>query len=163
MAVTKFNENRRNLMNTSNENIEITFICPICKSNKELEISKSIVNQAKSLATIAIPSDLVCEHSFQAFIDKHFKVRGYQKADFEFDKNEKDDQNDKTLKYTEDDSELFENLILDGNYLEWNPQKKVENKEKSLEEMYDEFWEFIDEDNTEFQEFIIKDKRRKKL
>ena len=168
MAVTKYNENTAS--NDFNGKVGITFICPICKSNKELEISKSIVKQAKSLATISIPSDIVCKHSFQAFIDKNFKVRSYQKTDFEFDKNENYDQNDKALKYIEDDNELFENLVLDGNYLEWNPQnkveKKVENKvekkEMSLEEIYEEFWEFIDEDNHEFREFIIKDKRRKR-
>ena len=32
----------------------------------------------------------------------------------------------------------------------------------TLEEIYEEFWEFVDEDNPEFQEFIIKDKRRKR-
>jgi len=158
MAATKYNES--SAANDFNGKVGITFICPICKSNKELEISKSIVNQAKSLATIAIPSDLVCKHSFQTFIDKNFKVRGYQKADFEFDKNDNNDQNDETLEYDEDDKEIFENLVLDGNYLEWNPQKKVKNKEMSLEEIYEEFWELIDEDNHEFREFIIKDKRR---
>ena len=32
----------------------------------------------------------------------------------------------------------------------------------SNEEIYEEFWEFIADDNAEFQEFILKDKRRNK-
>ena len=43
-----------------------------------------IINQSKQLTTVSIPVDLCCEHSFQAFIDKNFKVRGYQQVDFEF-------------------------------------------------------------------------------
>jgi len=31
----------------------------------------------------------------------------------------------------------------------------------TLTEIYDEFWEFIDENNETFQKFILKDKRRR--
>jgi len=34
-------------------------------------------------------------------------------------------------------------------------------KQKSLEQIYEDFWEFIDDNNESFQEFILKDKRRK--
>ena len=33
----------------------------------------------------------------------------------------------------------------------------------SLSEIYEEFWELIDERNEEFREFIIKDERRNNL
>ncbi|GAF86305.1 unnamed protein product, partial [marine sediment metagenome] len=73
------------------------------------------------------------------------------------------------------DDELFENLILEGNYLEYNPNQKQEDKDKKkqivqyksaeknldLQEIYNEFWEFIDKDNNLFQRFIEKDIRRK--
>ena len=36
------------------------------------------------------------------------------------------------------------------------------SKKMSNEDIYEEFWQFIDDDNVEFQEFILKDKRRKK-
>ena len=48
------------------------------------------------------------------------------------------------------------------------PYKEIKNTKKntgkrSLKEVYDEFWEDIDDNNVEFKEFIEKDKRRLKL
>ena len=39
-------------------------------------------------------------------------------------------------------------------------EESPKRKEMTLEEIYDEFWEFIDDNNHEFREFIIKDPRR---
>jgi len=61
----------------------LKFICPTCKAEKELLISESIISQSKNLTTISIQKNEICEHHFQAFVDKDFKVRGYQKVDFE--------------------------------------------------------------------------------
>ncbi|MHA2035447.1 MAG: hypothetical protein ACW98X_03375 [Promethearchaeota archaeon] len=73
----------------SQENFEsIHVVCPTCKSKKDLKIPSKIINQAKQLTTVSIPSGAVCEHGFQSFVDKNFKVRGYQKVDFEFYKME---------------------------------------------------------------------------
>lgn len=63
---------------------EVHVVCPICKSDFHIEIPKSVINEAKQLITISIPKDSGCEHHFQAFIDKNFIVRGYQKVDYEF-------------------------------------------------------------------------------
>ncbi|MFW9901666.1 MAG: hypothetical protein ACFFDY_10285 [Candidatus Thorarchaeota archaeon] len=62
----------------------IIVICPTCGTKKELKIPSKIINQAKQLTTVSIPSGAVCEHGFQSFVDKNFIVRGYQKVDFEF-------------------------------------------------------------------------------
>ncbi|MFW9784163.1 MAG: hypothetical protein ACFFFB_17920 [Candidatus Heimdallarchaeota archaeon] len=62
----------------------IRVICPSCKAIKELKIPIQIINQSKQLTTVSIPSGTVCEHGFQSFVDKNFKIRGYQKVDFEF-------------------------------------------------------------------------------
>jgi len=62
---------------------EIKIECPNCHQRKKIRIPIKIVNQNNQLATISLPSGLVCEHNFQAFIDKNFKIRGYQKVDFE--------------------------------------------------------------------------------
>ena len=62
----------------------IRVVCPTCKERKELKIPSKIINQSKQLTTVSIPSGAVCRHSFQSFVDKNFKVRGYQKVDFEF-------------------------------------------------------------------------------
>ncbi len=67
---------------------EILIECPSCSKRKKLMVPDKIINQSKQLTTVSIPLDLVCEHSFQAFIDKNFKVRGYQLVDFEFSKIE---------------------------------------------------------------------------
>jgi len=63
---------------------EVLVRCPICDIKKNLNMPYKIINQSKQLTTVSIPKGLVCEHSFQAFLDKNFKVRGYQKVDFEF-------------------------------------------------------------------------------
>lgn len=68
--------------NAQNEKI-LRFVCPICKAEKELSISKSIISDAKTLTTISIQRNEICEHHFQAFVDKNFRIRGYQKVDFE--------------------------------------------------------------------------------
>ena len=152
----------------------VQFICPVCKSSKVLKISKSVIKQANNLTSVSIPSGLICKHSFQAFIDKQFKVRGYQKVDFEFNYNPDKIQKDKIHKFSKNDEALFKNLTIKGNSLKYNPnnsieyketnqekkEKRPQKKEMSLEEIYEEFWEFIDGDNLEFKEFIINDSRR---
>jgi hypothetical protein len=62
----------------------ITIVCPTCKEKRELRIPTKIINQAKQLTTISIPSGAVCNHGFQAFVDKNFSIRGYQTVDFDF-------------------------------------------------------------------------------
>ena len=143
---------------------KVNFICPICKSKKDVDLPESIINQSTQLTTISIAKDLVCEHHFQAFVDKDFRVRGYQKVDFEVA-----EQRSKSL--TNDDDELFNNLVVKGNFVNYNASStkdddknvdlSIKQKEMTLKEIYEEFWEFIDEDNHEFREFIIKDKRRR--
>ena len=139
----------------------IRVICPICKSDKELDFPNSIINNVKQLTTVSVPTGMVCEHHFQIFIDKDFKVRGYQKVDFEL----KADMG--VSNSQDDDSDLFDNLIMEGNHLDWRPPdsgfSKVKESEMTLKEIYEEFWELIDDDNEEFRDFIVKDKRRESL
>ncbi|MFX1357989.1 MAG: hypothetical protein ACFFA8_11995 [Promethearchaeota archaeon] len=116
--------------------IGVNIICPICKVKKVINIPKSIVNQAKQLSTISIPKGTVCKHHFQIFIDKNFSIRGYQKVDFELGKQK--------------DSEI-------RNLLPPYPLKK----EMTLGEIYNEFWEFIDDNNEIFRKFILADKKRR--
>jgi len=61
---------------------EVFIICPECKNKNKITIPINVINQSKQLTTVSIPSGLVCEHTFQAFVDKNFKVRGYQKVDY---------------------------------------------------------------------------------
>lgn len=158
---------------------EVQIICPICKTEKLLNIPETILNQAKPLTTISIQKGLLCSHHFQAFIDKNFKVRGYQKIDFEVrpksPKNKLSRAHKKGVS-NNNDNVLFENLIMEGNYLEYNPitlktkgpseniSKKgalMNKQDLTLVEVYELFWDLIDENNSEFKELIIKDKSRR--
>ena len=91
---------------------EIQIICPICKTSKKLNIPIKVIDQAKQLTTVSIPSGIVCEHGFQSFVDKNFKVRGYQRVDFEFSHIEYYESSD-DKEETEDFSSqpIFQNII----------------------------------------------------
>ena len=68
--------------------VKIRLRCPKCGKEKLLKIPMEVTKHSEHLTTISIPSDFVCKHSFQAFIDKEFHVRAYQNADFEINKIE---------------------------------------------------------------------------
>ncbi|TXT61977.1 MAG: hypothetical protein BAJALOKI1v1_1060012 [Promethearchaeota archaeon] len=213
-------------MNELIESVKISFICPKCKSTKKLEFPRSVVDKANNLTTISIPKFLICDHAFQAFVDKNFKIRGYQSVDFEFKNTSKSlpspDGDNKQRDREGKDNLLFEKLITEGNFVEYIPKdykypqktknndkqlsynrdkeessehnptshskpgksssseeaqeknsipkeidknngKHSHSKEKSLKEIYEDFWEFIPDENEVFREFIIKDERRKYL
>lgn len=170
------------------EEKKTTFICPVCKSKKELKLPKSIVEEKKNLTTVSIPKGMMCEHQFQAFVDKQFKVRGYQRVDFEFETNKLHKQDGKTKGKIEqeNDSKFLNNLSMDGNFIKYDPnfkenterisnEKKSESKllynkpdenlsqssesnikshkkslGRSLEEIYEEFREFVKTDKKTF-------------
>jgi hypothetical protein len=170
MAVTKLSHSTE--ITPLEDSAKIRFACPVCKSEKVLLFPKSVISQAKGLSTMSIASGLVCDHQFQAFVDKNYMVRGYQRVDFEFEKIKTEKQRLQKRKNKRNDDELCENLILEGDYLEYNPTRKegdnnnqtnhaLKKNAKNLEEIYNEFWEFIDEDNSLFQKFIKDDIRRK--
>ena len=61
----------------------VIVVCPICNSEEIVKIPIAIINQASRLTSVYIPKNLICDHHFQAFVDKKFKIRGYQKIDYE--------------------------------------------------------------------------------
>jgi len=161
-----------------NEYSDVKIVCPICKSNKVMKFPKSVINKARHLTTISLPKGIVCDHHFQAFLDKNFAVRGYQKVDFEFENKEEQKEHAEIQLFngSGNEDELFDHLILEGNYVGYRPdvkkinvmkQKSQESKKqevkRSLKDIYNEFWEFIDDNNSEFKDFISKDKRRLKF
>lgn len=157
----------------------IEVICPVCKAKKVIQIPKSIVNQASQLTTISVPQDKVCQHHFQLFIDKNFSIRGYQKVDYQL--NPEDIKKDKKLLPSYKDHftnslDLYHSIKSDkktSKYVSDNSANKKRthnfkknfnnNNNMTLEEIYEEFWEFIDDNNEIFQKFIIKDKTRRTL
>jgi hypothetical protein len=156
---------------------KIQVICPICKRRDIVGIPPSRVNKKSQLTTVSVHKGLVCPHHFQFFMDKNFQIRGYQKVDLELNQeNSRNLRNGvKAFNLSEEkNNDLFERLILDGEKVKFLPlnkhrdikvkklnKKNNSNRKKmSSKEIYEEFWEFIDDDNINFLEFIIKDKRR---
>ncbi len=82
---------------------KVFIICPECKTLKKLNIPSKIINQSKHITTISIPTGLICEHHFQAFVDKDSNVRGYQLGDFEFSKIEYIESTESEGEQEEDD------------------------------------------------------------
>jgi len=157
---------------TTNRYVQV--ICPVCKSKDVIQIPKSVINNATQLTTISIPKDKICPHHFQLFLDKNFAIRGYQKEDFQLnrDKNDKQSKLDSKNHFV-NSLDLYKSNVIDKNKPKTIPRKpdiyknkkfvdiKAEIKSKmTLKEIYDEFWEFIDENNETFRKFILKDKRR---
>ncbi|MHA1508188.1 MAG: hypothetical protein ACTSO6_05725 [Promethearchaeota archaeon] len=174
MAILEQNLNTQ--IGELNEYSDVKIDCPVCKASKVMKFPKSVINKARHLTTISLPKGLICDHHFQAFLDKNFAVRGYQKVDFEFESKKDQKKHAGIQLFNGNENELFDHLIVEGNYVGYRPDvkksnimkqksnnsKKLENN-RSLKEIYDEFWEFIDDNNTEFKDFISKDKRRLKL
>ncbi|UCC20598.1 MAG: hypothetical protein JSV62_04740 [Promethearchaeota archaeon] len=158
---------------------KILVVCPICKTRDIVGIPPSRLNKNSQLTTISVHKGLICPHHFQFFMDNNFQIRGYQKVDLELNQ-----ENSKTLRNgvkafniaEKKKNDLFKSLILDGDEIKYHPLNGAKNvKARSLEqeiiskkkkmtskEIYEEFWEFIDETNELFHEFIIKDIRRQK-
>ncbi|TFF86806.1 MAG: hypothetical protein EU517_00080 [Promethearchaeota archaeon] len=118
-------------MGISNEHIKLSITCPICQSKKEIQLPISIIKKSKKLTTVSIPRGMICNHHFQLFLDTNCVIRGFQKVDYELNKN------------------TIQN------------QETQFHKRMSLDEIYEEFWEYIEDDNEQFQDFISKDKRRR--
>jgi hypothetical protein len=67
---------------------DISLKCPKCKIQKTIKVPSKILAQTGMVTTIGIPVGLICDHSFQAYVDKHSSVRGYQVVDFLIRKTE---------------------------------------------------------------------------
>ncbi|MFX1314003.1 MAG: hypothetical protein ACFFHD_15535 [Promethearchaeota archaeon] len=151
----------------------VNILCPICKKCKEIIISEFKNTQKSHLLTISIPKGMICEHHFQAFVDQNYKVRGYQKVDIELNNKQLYNTSNKNL----EEHDISKHLIIEGNHVKFDPesikysnredleiQNKLEKKEvMSLKDIYNEFWEFIDNKNSFFSDFIKHDKRRNTL
>jgi len=148
---------------------KIQIVCPICKTRDLIGVPLRELNKSSHLTTISIHKGLICPHHFQVFVDKNLQIRGYQKVDFELnDENSEKLRNGvKAYKQTiKNEKPVFKTAVDEIEHLPLKAQRKVvqdakiEKKRKTMREIYDEFWEFIEEDNEIFQKFIINDRRR---
>jgi len=92
--------------------------CPKCETQKKIKVPSKILTQSGNVITIGIPVGFICDHSFQAYVDKYSDVRGYQVVDFLIPKTEyfqsdipKDEQkeNDNQESFTK--LPLFQDII----------------------------------------------------
>jgi hypothetical protein len=66
------------------EFFKVQVVCPVCDKFEYLQIPKEgILSSKRGLSTVFVHNQLVCEHSFQIFIDKNGSVRGFETPDFE--------------------------------------------------------------------------------
>jgi hypothetical protein len=153
--------------------------CPSCKAGARVDVPTGIVESASHLTTVSVRAGFACEHAFQLFLDKNFKVRGYQKVDYEISPEPPSPEAEPSARGEEspkkavpDDSGLLEALVLSENFVKHEPSPAnfqagedphghEANRSKSKEEIYEEFWEFIDEDHPDFQDLIASDERRR--
>ncbi len=64
--------------------IQVT--CPSCKKKGNIEISdEAIKNVSRGLLAINVASEIVCDHSFIAYVDKNLSIRDYFIADFQIE------------------------------------------------------------------------------
>lgn len=57
--------------------------CPICQKKGKLDVPEELLKNAeRGLLAINISEDIICEHSFMAYVDKNLAVRDYFVADF---------------------------------------------------------------------------------
>ncbi len=67
---------------------KIILRCPKCETQKMIKVPSKVINQSGTVITIGIPIGLICDHSFQAYVDNNSDVRGYQVVDFVIPKTE---------------------------------------------------------------------------
>ncbi|MFX1389415.1 MAG: hypothetical protein ACFE9Z_05045 [Promethearchaeota archaeon] len=156
---------------------KIHVICPICKTTDIVGIPPSRLNKKSNLTTISVHKGLICPHHFQFFVDSNFKIRGYQKVDLELNhvNSEKLRNGVKAFKnLNKKNDNLFDNLILDADSVKFIsintkeitkkhelPEELIAKRKKmTSKEIYEEFWEFIDDNNENFHDFIVNDNRR---
>ena len=105
---------------------KILLRCPKCETQKGIKVPSKMVSQSGTIITIGIPVGLICEHSFQAFVDDQSKVRGYQAVDFVIPKTEyfqsdmrEDDPEEIDNQHSFTKSPIFQDIInLLRNYVD---------------------------------------------
>jgi hypothetical protein len=154
---------------------QIIITCPICKIQKPLDLPVSIIKQDRQLTTVSIPNDFICPHHFQFFLDKYFKIRGYQKVDHIVEADgtiHLKNRDDGTKGNSEGNKQLQEVKVVNAeagySFYGANIHLKTSANqrdhvliEKTLEEIYEENWYLIDDSDETFQEFIQNDQERR--
>ena len=60
--------------------------CPACSKIGNVDVEQELIDQStRGLTVVNIPSNLICEHSFVAYVDKNRDIRDYILCDFLID------------------------------------------------------------------------------
>ena len=90
----------------------VLIICPTCKKSKKISAPVEIITKKETGATsVYIPTGMVCEHEFYAYIDKNFAVRDYLVLEFSLQDEAKKTEKIKTETMAKSDTV---NLKLDN-------------------------------------------------
>ncbi|MFX1398573.1 MAG: DUF2341 domain-containing protein [Promethearchaeota archaeon] len=57
--------------------------CPRCRAMKEINLPENLVTETSTITTVSVPKNLICEHPFMFFLDRHFEIRGYESVDYQ--------------------------------------------------------------------------------
>ncbi len=71
------------IINSDGSKQNISLNCPICNKKGLINIPKSLIMKSFGLTCVTIAPNIICEHIFQIFLDKQYKIRGYGKSDYE--------------------------------------------------------------------------------
>ncbi len=62
---------------------EILLVCPVCKTQKYLELSEILTLKARSgLISVSIEKGVICNHNFLNYVDKNYISRGSYEVDY---------------------------------------------------------------------------------
>ena len=62
---------------------EIEIKCPLCSKKGVISIDEDLIkSSSRGLLSVHIANDIVCEHTFTAYIDKNLQIRDYFFVDF---------------------------------------------------------------------------------
>ncbi|MFX1281392.1 MAG: hypothetical protein ACFFA3_18740 [Promethearchaeota archaeon] len=149
---------------------KIEIICPNCKTRDLIGVPKRELNKSSHLTTISIHKGLICPHHFQVFVDKNLQIRGYQKVDFELNNENSKKLRNGVKAFNQagmEEKKIFKTAEFTPKIQESKERKNLvkevylSTEKRTLKEIYNEFWEFIEENNEIFHKFIINDKRRR--
>ncbi|MHA1340004.1 MAG: hypothetical protein ACTSRZ_07405 [Promethearchaeota archaeon] len=158
---------------SSEDILKARVICPKCQKSEYIEISRELLKRSgKGLTTILIPKDLICEHSFQIFVDRNGAVRGYETPDYELTFSPMEEEEEKTFEIGDKsilevlfsilDEEIFyktiRTIFLGGNVYCITDQKYLkENLKNFLQRIFGDYCTEIFVVNTkEYNEFYRK-------
>ncbi len=103
--------------------MQVSIACPTCNALGKIDIPQTIIeNHSRGLVSINVPSEYICKHNFQFFLDRNGSVRGYQRIDFQVFDNKVQQAEEKKQIYTKFPcrlcgQEMVFNILDKGSYL----------------------------------------------